>query len=308
MTDWAKAFMSVLREGKLPSGSLLDSNPIQQTIDAQSGKGSAIKNGFKLLLKIIATIIGFLIFTVAVTAIAEKLFGQSAGQAVTKIIASLVIIAPLSILLWLVQKRMSWKAKVASGLAISLMIFAVISSIRDDDKASSLGFTSATAMHEAEKAGFHDNASWSKHLADLAAQEKGAAFAAAKREQAEQDAEADRERQDAAAEKAKLKAILTDAKALDDKYDGSANAHCGAGADNYLRSIAVHDFAWDDEAKGFLAVKFGSYLTHVSEPGVLTMVSDYAKLQNGFGAYTHIKLFCRYDTQSEAVLGYESTQ
>jgi hypothetical protein len=97
-------------------------------------------------------------------------------------------------------------------------------------------------------------------------------------------------------------ATLNDAKALDAKYEIPANSSCGVEADDYLRSIAKYDFKWDDT--GFLESKFDKYLVNVVSPGVLTTVSHKAKLQNGFGAYQHIELFCDYDTQAKKVLRF----
>lgn len=96
--------------------------------------------------------------------------------------------------------------------------------------------------------------------------------------------------------------VLNDAKALDDKYDISAVVACASGADDYLRSIAKYDYKWDDT--GMFETKFDSYLSRVASPGVLTMISGKAKLQNGFGAYQHIVLRCNYDTQNKSVLSY----
>jgi hypothetical protein len=101
-------------------------------------------------------------------------------------------------------------------------------------------------------------------------------------------------------------AQLNDASYLDNKYDLLANTQCANEADDYLRSIARFDFAWDKT--GLLESKFGKYLMHVKSPGVLTVVSKKAKLQNGFGAYQHITLFCDYDTQAQNVLGYDFVQ
>jgi hypothetical protein len=55
---------------------------------------------------------------------------------------------------------------------------------------------------------------------------------------------------------------------------------------------------------GFLDQKFDKYRSHVSSSGVLTMISEKASLQNGFGAYHRIELICEYDTQTKKVLGY----
>lgn len=99
---------------------------------------------------------------------------------------------------------------------------------------------------------------------------------------------------------------LRDAKYLDDKYDAKAVVACGSGADDYLRSIAKYSFDWDEDAKGFFGVKFGRYLSIVPSPGVLVMTSDRAKLQNGFGAWQHVHVFCRYDTQADKVLDFDT--
>lgn len=95
-----------------------------------------------------------------------------------------------------------------------------------------------------------------------------------------------------------------DAGYLDDKYDIDALARCDAESDGYLRQIARYDFAWDSDAKGWLGSKFDQYLSYVSAPGVLTLISQKAKLQNGFGAFEHITLYCNYDTQAGQVTSF----
>jgi hypothetical protein len=95
---------------------------------------------------------------------------------------------------------------------------------------------------------------------------------------------------------------LNDAKSLDEKYDTDAIVYCGSEADDYLRGASKFAFKWDEI--GFFESKFDKYRSHVSSPGVLTMVSSKASLQNGFGAYERIELLCKYDTQRKQVLGY----
>jgi hypothetical protein len=95
---------------------------------------------------------------------------------------------------------------------------------------------------------------------------------------------------------------LNDAKALDEKFGTDAFIHCGVEADDYLREASKFAFKWDEI--GFFDQKFDKYRNHVSSPGVLTMVSNKASLQNGFGAYQRIELLCEYDTQAKKVLGY----
>jgi len=98
------------------------------------------------------------------------------------------------------------------------------------------------------------------------------------------------------------KAILNDAKALDEKFGTDAFIHCGVEADDYLRGVSKFAFKWDEI--GFFDQKFDKYRSHVSSPGVLTLISNKVSLQTGFGAYERIELLCEYDTQAKKVLGY----
>jgi hypothetical protein len=94
---------------------------------------------------------------------------------------------------------------------------------------------------------------------------------------------------------------LNDSKYLDNRYGISAAGWCENGADDYLRSVAKWDFAWDEGDKDD---RFTQFRTYVKSPGVLTNISHKAKLQNGFGVYKHVTLTCDYDTQAKKVIGY----
>ncbi len=98
----------------------------------------------------------------------------------------------------------------------------------------------------------------------------------------------------------------SDSSWLDKKYGTKGALSCSHYADDYLRKTAKYSFKWDDI--GFFGVKFNSYLKRVSEPGVITYVSNRASLQNGFGAFVRIELFCDYDTQKDEVLRYDFRQ
>ncbi len=92
---------------------------------------------------------------------------------------------------------------------------------------------------------------------------------------------------------------LLDSKYLSDRYEIEARSRCEVGADDYLRSIAKYDFAWDSKEPEFL-----EFYKEIAEPGVMRWVTRKAKLQNGFGSYKHIVLTCDYDTQSGKVIEY----
>jgi len=97
-------------------------------------------------------------------------------------------------------------------------------------------------------------------------------------------------------------ANLNDADYLSNHYQSLADSGCAHDADGYLRSIAKYDFSWDHT--GMLEDKFDKYLPTVKRPGMLTVASQKAKLQNGFGAFQHIELFCDYDTQTLKVVDF----
>lgn len=92
--------------------------------------------------------------------------------------------------------------------------------------------------------------------------------------------------------------------ALQDKFSIEADSACSAGADDYLRSIAQYDFAWDDDAKGWLVSKFDKVSRTSPGGGLVTLISTKAKLANGFGAFSQIRLYCLYDAKSAKALRY----
>jgi len=96
---------------------------------------------------------------------------------------------------------------------------------------------------------------------------------------------------------APTEADLKSADYLDSNYGISAEAACEVGADDYLRQSVKYDFAWDKT--GLFEEKFDSYLRAVKSPGILTLVTNKVKIQNGFGAFEHVTLLCDYDTQAK---------
>jgi hypothetical protein len=95
-----------------------------------------------------------------------------------------------------------------------------------------------------------------------------------------------------------------DPKALDDRFSTDAQIACSDGADDFLRSIAAHEFKWSDDAKGFTGDKFDKISTVSAGPGLLTLVSDRALLSNGFGAFDPVTFYCLYDAKAKKALRY----
>ncbi|MDF2382454.1 hypothetical protein JMG10_13310 [Nostoc ellipsosporum NOK] len=101
-----------------------------------------------------------------------------------------------------------------------------------------------------------------------------------------------------------LKANANDPRQIDKRFGSEATRACDAEADDYLRKIAAYDFAWDEDAKGLLGIKFGQISTRSAGPNMLTLVADRAKLSNGFGAYQHVTVYCLYDAMKGNVVGF----
>lgn len=104
-----------------------------------------------------------------------------------------------------------------------------------------------------------------------------------------------------------LEQHANDPHALDMEFGNEAQAACSDGANDYLREIELHDFSWDDDAKGVNGQRFDKVTTHSEAPYVLTLVSTRAKLSNAFGGFSHINLYCSYNVKQKNVLGYSLT-
>jgi hypothetical protein len=99
---------------------------------------------------------------------------------------------------------------------------------------------------------------------------------------------------------------LNDASALDGRYANVSAQTCADHANAYLRHAARYDFKWDHVSS--LEHRFNRYITVVLAPGVLTILTDRLELQNGFGGYQRVTLYCDYDTQTQKVLRYRIAQ
>ena len=172
----------------------------------------------------------------------------------------------------------------------------------EGDRARRFGFTDVDELHRADQAGVKTKAQYDKYLADLDASNAEFAKEEAAIKAAEKASQSGKTSPDQPSKSVAIN--FNDAKSIDTVLGAEAASACGYDADDYLRKFAKYDFKWDDDATGMFGVKFGSFLGTVSKPGVIVYVSDRATLQNGFGAYTRIKLYCEYNAKSKKVLGF----
>lgn len=96
--------------------------------------------------------------------------------------------------------------------------------------------------------------------------------------------------------------ILNNARALHEKYGVPAAEACAGGADEFIRSITAHKFHWNDT--NMLDPRFNQLNPKVSDPGVLTLITNKPAISNGFGVFTPTTIYCNYDTQNNVVLSY----
>lgn len=273
MTDWKGALTKVLKEGTLPPlGAPEKSGIINLPPKTPRSAGTIMRTIGKSIFYLLA----FILISVITNKAVGLLFGKYGDN-----YFKFIFLTELFLIwnFWLFNIRgISKGYKITSAVICSLLFIGLLTSVRDDNRAIELGYRSSSALElarsgdfkdqaaldralaqgfdkrsdleAAEKAGYHDKASYDKFLqAQKAAADEAQQREAEAQKQAEQAADEEKQRADDAAEKAQFAAMLRNAKALDDKYDEEANSHCGSGADNYLRSIAAHDFAWDDEAR-----------------------------------------------------------
>jgi hypothetical protein len=96
---------------------------------------------------------------------------------------------------------------------------------------------------------------------------------------------------------------LNSAQALDAEYSMQASVSCESGADDYVRSTAKYGFKWEKSDR--FEHEFNNYLREVKTSGILTLESDRLQLQNGFGAYQRMRIYCDYDSLTAKVVSFE---
>lgn len=94
---------------------------------------------------------------------------------------------------------------------------------------------------------------------------------------------------------------------LDDRFGDKAEVACSGGSDDYLRTIAAHEFKWSSEAEGFTGSKFDKISTRSAGNGLLTLVSDRALFSNVFGAFDPVTFYCLYDVKTKKVVRYSTS-
>lgn len=202
-----------------------------------------------------------------------------------------------------------------AGIGFVVFLSAGVLGVKvDDDKARQAGFLDAADMRLAQKVGVTDPNTWANQReAELFKQRQAAAAElekrnAEKRERelaaaAEATAEAKRqeelknaeEAKKAEEERAKLDVCKADLQCWGDKAAIENSYDCT----RFVERMAKHDFEWAD---GMLEPKFSHYRWKNKKTGIVTIIGDKIKMQNGFGAWTHMTYECDVDPATETLI------
>jgi len=199
---------------------------------------------------------------------------------------------------------------------------------RQLDLARSLGFDSIQEMNNIQKLGFEDKLSYKDSEARKLGFEnnqemelrvsqgiKNGTELAAARDKVKElgfdsieemidlqgkgfNTKAEKIAQDKADEKKRIaqeKANLMNSDYLSENYGIEAKVYC----EPEVEKLAKYNYEWFDR---WYETKFPSYVTNVYTPGVLIVVGDKIKFQNGFGSWQIMEYRCEYDTQNKKVL------
>jgi len=96
-----------------------------------------------------------------------------------------------------------------------------------------------------------------------------------------------------------------DAGALYETYGAAAASTCDAASEDYIRNVAKDDFEWSSSASDLFGARFNKYQEIVSQPGVITLSTDKLILRSKSKTDTRVAFYCRYNTLTHKVLGYE---
>ena len=236
-------------------------------------------------------------------------------------VISLFIVITLMITIWYLIRWIIGKADrkpiFRKRFFISIIVFLVanmgfgnLSSREDDKNSASLGFASTQDYRDAQKENITDPSKWAEIVSQRKAEEyqriaeqrvetSRLKQEAEKKSKVEAEKKAKKEREKAeelvSVAKAKEVACRKDIKCWGEKANLVATYLCP----NLVERFAKYDFEWTD---GWTEPKFSHYRWHDIGAGTVTVIGDKIKMQNGFGAWTHMIYECDIDPLKEKVL------
>lgn len=213
--------------------------------------------------------------------------------------------------------RRKSKLKRAGIGFLAMIACGTVGTIAANSEAQKAGFENSTDMAEAKRAGVTDPAVWKAQRASFFAQQRiqDAKNEGERSAREEQTRQANQEAAKAAAEKEAALRVETERaaaqKAKAEEVECRQDLKCWGerawGVGTYsciepIQRLAKWDYEWTDS---WSEPKFSKYRWKDQEHGIVTIIGDKLKLQNGFGAWKHVTYSCDVDPVSESVLSVE---
>jgi hypothetical protein len=212
---------------------------------------------------------------------------------------------------WIVSsadRKRGFRNRLLASIALFVLLLIGFGNVLDSREtriAQELGFENVGEYREAKKINIGTGAAWRDHKdaikaerAALRAEEeerrKADAEAAAQLAQKEEEARLLKEAENAAAKRAEEERCKTDLQCWGEKAWIRGGSRCS----DLIERMAKHDFEWTD---GVFETKFSHFRWRDVEAGIVTIIGDKIKMQNGFGAWTHMTYECDFNPATETV-------
>ncbi|ADZ72389.1 hypothetical protein [Polymorphum gilvum] len=203
------------------------------------------------------------------------------------------------------QRRRAFRRLGYSVLALVGSVMGLVSA--QDREARQAGFTDSSDRRYAERAGIADPSEWAlvreEKKAEMAREAAQAADERAQREASEKreaatikaNEESEAQTRKAEEERAKEVACRNDLTCWGEKASVVASVYCP----DSIERLAKYDAEWVD---GIFEPKFSHYRWRDKDRGVVTMIGDKVRFQNGFGAWMRMTYECDVDPSTDRVL------
>lgn len=199
---------------------------------------------------------------------------------------------------------------ISIGIFILLVIgFGNVHGSEETRIAQELGFENVGEYREAKKNNIGSGEAWQIHkdailAAEAAEREKkrvedlAAAEAAARLAKLQEEARRAKEAEAAAAKVAQQQAEQERCRTDLQCWGEEASTKGGYPCTQVIERMAKYDFEWTD---GLLDLKFSHYRWRDAKAGTVTIIGDKIKMQNGFGAWTHMIYECDFNPLTDTV-------
>lgn len=210
------------------------------------------------------------------------------------------------------DRKRGFKNRLLASVALFVLLLIGFGNVLNSEEtrlAQELGFENVDEYREAKKNNIGSSEAWRKRkdeiqAANAAEQEKRRVEELAAAEKADQLAKQEEEARRAAEAEA-VAANLAQQQAEQERcrtdlqcWGEKASIKGGYPCTQLVERMAKYDFEWTD---GFLDLKFSHHRWRDIKAGTVTIIGDKIKMQNGFGAWTHMIYECDFNPLTNIV-------